>query len=171
MLKSLFDYQRGRRTRIVLPALLAAAFAFKLWCLSCMNFGLFIILKQTTNYANSTLKQHIQQISNGLSTISFLHLLFSLCIFDKSSKSTGYASFCVICQQEMNSNSDLFLWGGFCILLPLRTATTGEQKWIKKKRFCLFGEIAFDINIWYLKHDCFKVPFKFCQDLPLSLDG
>lgn len=74
------------------------AFAFKLHCFSCMYFGLFIILKETTNYANSTQKQPIQQISNGLFSVFFQSLLCSLCIFDKSSKSTDYASLCVICQ-------------------------------------------------------------------------
>lgn len=68
-------------------------------------FSLFIILKQTTNYANSAPKQPIQQISNGF--FSPCLLLCSLCIFDRSSKATGYASLSVICQQEMNGYLEL----------------------------------------------------------------
>lgn len=37
----------------------------------CMYFGLFIVLMQATNYATSTQKQPIQQISNGLSLVFF----------------------------------------------------------------------------------------------------
>lgn len=77
-------------------------------CFLCAYFGLFIILRQTTNYANSIQKQPVQQISNGLFLVFFQCLLCSLCIFDKSSKATGYASLCVICQQEMNSYSELY---------------------------------------------------------------
>lgn len=80
----------------------------KLHCFSCVYFGLFIILKETTNYANSTQKQPIQQISNGLFSVFFQRLLCSLCIFDKSSKSTDYASLCVICQQEMNGYLEIY---------------------------------------------------------------
>lgn len=64
----------------------------------------FIHYFETTNYANSTQKQRIQQISNEF----FCLLLCSLCIFDKSSKATGYASLSVICQQEMNGYSELY---------------------------------------------------------------
>ena len=63
-------------------------------------------MKQTTNYANSAPKQPIQQISNGFPPPPCL-LLCSLCIFDKSSKATGYASLSVICQQEMNGYLEL----------------------------------------------------------------
>lgn len=78
---------------------------FKLCYFSCAHvvFVLSIILKQT-NYANSTQKQRIQQISNEF----FCLLLCSLCIFDKSSKATGYASLSVICQEEMNGYSELY---------------------------------------------------------------
>lgn len=40
-------------------------------CTPCMYFGLFIISTQTTNYANGTQKQAIQQISNGLFPVFF----------------------------------------------------------------------------------------------------
>lgn len=75
-------------------------FAFKLCYVLSINFGLFIILKQTTNYANSTKKQPIQQISNGLFLVFSQRLLCSLCIFDKSSKATGYASLCHLSERN-----------------------------------------------------------------------
>lgn len=103
--------------------------AFKLRCFSCMYFGLFIILKQTTNYANGTQKQPIQQISNGLFLSFFQRLLCSLCIFDKSSKATGYASLSVICQQEMNGYLEVY--AGLLYPVPSENSyhgRAGEQR-------------------------------------------
>lgn len=71
---------------------------------------------------------------------------------------------------------------GFCILFPLRTATTGEQAGRGEQqteiRFRVSSEkFICDINIWYLKRGCVclhqdKVsPKNFSQDVPLSLDG
>lgn len=77
-------------------------FAIKPRCFSCVYFGLFIILKQTTIYANCIQKQPIQQISNSFFPVFFQRLLCSLCIFDKSSQAIGCASLCVICQREIN---------------------------------------------------------------------
>ena len=99
-----------------------------------MYFGLFIILKQTTNYANSTQKQPIQQISNGLFPVFFQRLLCSLCIFDKSSKATGYASLSVICQQEMNGYLELY--SGLLYAVSSEDeyrGRAGEQRWTTKK--------------------------------------
>lgn len=70
-------------------------------------------------------KQPIQQISNGLFLVFSQRLLCSLCISDKSSKATGYASLCVICQKEMNGYLELYT--GLLYPVPLRTATMGEQ--------------------------------------------
>lgn len=92
-----------RHARLAVDTALPLNFSFP-----CMYFSLFIILKQTTNYANSTQKQPIQQISNGLFPVFFQRLWCSLCIFDKSSKPTGYASLSVICQQEMNGYLELY---------------------------------------------------------------
>lgn len=109
-------------------------FAFKLCYVLSINFGLFIILKQTTNYANSTKKQPIQQISNGLFLVFSQRLLCSLCIFDKSSKATGYASLCVICQKEMNGYLELYT--GLLYPVPFEDSYHGradEKKWATKK--------------------------------------
>lgn len=97
-------------------------------------FVLFIILKQTTNYANSAQKQPIQQISKGLFPVFFQSLLRSLCIFDKSSKVTGYASLWAICQQEMNGYPELY--SGLLYPVPSDASchwSAGEQRWTTKK--------------------------------------
>lgn len=44
----------------------------------------------------------------AFSLSSFKRLSCPLCIFDKSSKATGYASLSVICRQEMNGYWELY---------------------------------------------------------------
>lgn len=133
-------------------------------------------------YSSFRSKQTIMQIplksslfsrfQNGLSPSPFQCLLGSLCIFDKSSKATGYASLSVICHQEMNGYFGALLrafvscsfWGQTA---QKKQASRGEQQrkiWFRdspEKFIC-------DINIWYLKHGCVcvhqdKVPFKFSR--------
>lgn len=84
------------------------SFSIKLCCFSCMYFGLFIISKQTTNYANLTQSNPFSRFQNDFLSVEFQRLLCSLCSFDKSSKATGYASLSVVCQQEMNGYVELY---------------------------------------------------------------
>lgn len=66
-----------------------------------MYVSLSIILKQTTNYANST-KNEGHSADFKWSFFPLDSLASYVYFFDKSSEATGHASLCVICQQEMN---------------------------------------------------------------------
>lgn len=73
------------------------------------------------------LKSHpFSRFQMAFSALGFSDVCCGLCVFfDKSSEATGYASLCVICQQEMNGYSQLTQ--GLCIAPALRAASMGEM--------------------------------------------
>lgn len=139
----------------------------------------FIHYFETTNYANSTQKQRIQQISNEF----FCLLLCSLCIFDKSSKATGYASLSVICQQEMNGYSELY--SGLLYPVPseddyrgrageAEVSNEGGEKKSDLESALRNSSATLSSDIWNMAASVYirtKHPLNFHQDVPLSLDG
>ncbi len=139
-------------------------------------------------YSSFWSKEPIMQITLKSNPFSRFQMAFSLSSFSVC------CALCVFLINQVNlqamhhslssvSRKWMVTWSftqGFCILFPLRTATTGEQasrgEQQRKIRFRVSSEkFICDINIWYLKHGCVcvhqdKVPFKFSQDVPLSLD-
>lgn len=141
-------------------------------------------------YSSFWRKQPIMQIALKSNPFSRFQMAFSLSSFSVR------CALCVFLINQVNlqtmdhsvssvSRKWMVTWRftqGFCILFPLRTATMreqesrGEQQRKKKIRFRVSSEkFICDINIWYLKHGCVcvhqdEIPFKFSQDVPLSLD-
>lgn len=154
-------------------------FAFKLCYVLSINFGLFIILKQTTNYANSTKKTSPFSRFQMVFFLSSLSVCCALCVFliNQVKLQAMHHSVSSVRRKWMVTWS---FTQGFCILFPLRTATMGEQMRRSEQQRKIWFRVSSekficDINIWYLKHDCScvhqdKVTFKFSQDVPLSLD-
>lgn len=144
-------------------------FAFKLCCFLHVHFGLFIILKQTNNYANDTQKLHIQQFLNdAVCLLSVSVVPFCVFLINQVALLAMHHSVSSVSRKWMVTWS---FTQGFCILLPLRTANMGEQASRSEQQRKIWFRVSsekfiYNITIWYLKHDCIcvhwhKVPFKY----------